>query len=133
MFGNLPLSSAVAANWFPRAIQERQIKNYMIPVYLIQPLVVVENSTLSRVYTDYRDAARQQIANGTSVESIMGPEFVCVDLFFRDRTPNDPYTVCSWACELVKPFTEHNDFVRLAGILLYTQYMRVCIPESSGL
>ena len=126
VFGNLPMSSAIAANWYPPEVQKRQIANYTIPVYLIQPLILIENSTLSRVYTDYLVAARQQIADGFPVESIMGPDFVCVDLFFRDRVPSDAFDVSTWACELMKPFDDHNDFARLAGVLMNAYLMKVC-------
>ena len=83
------------------------------------------DSALCRVYTDYRTAAQQLIASNLSaLSSIIGPDYVCVDLFFRERRPDDAQSVCNWASELAKSFKDFDVFVRLACALLYTYLMR---------
>lgn len=81
---------------------------------------------MSRLYVGFKDAALELIGNGASAPEILGDSnIVCVDLFIRDRVPGDPYTVCSWACELIKHLPEFDMFVQLAWIALLARFMRV--------
>src|SRR5436305_2850086 len=61
VFGNLPMSSAIKANGYPRKVQSQQLCHFRIPIHLIQSLTTFDDSALSRVYTDYRDAARHML------------------------------------------------------------------------
>jgi hypothetical protein len=129
VFGNLPMSSAVMTNGYPRKVQIQQLCHFRIPIYLIQSLITFDDSALGRVYTDYRDAARHMLANGVPNSEVSGPDFTAIDLFFRDRVPSDPHTASFWACELCKTFGDTPIFVQLAGMYLLTYLMRVCNPE----
>jgi hypothetical protein len=126
VFGNLPMSSAIMANGYPRKVQIQQLCHFRIPIHLIQSLITFDNSALARVYTDYRDAARHMLASGVPNEEVSGPDFTAIDLFFRDRVPSDPHTASFWACELCKTFGDAPIFVQLAGMYLLTYLMRVC-------
>jgi len=126
VFGNLPMSSAIMANGYPRKVQIQQLCHFRIPIHLIQSLITFDNSALARVYTDYRDAARHMLASGVPNEEVSGPDFTAIDLFFRDRVPSDPHTASFWACELCKSFGDAPIFVQLAGMYLLTYLMRVC-------
>ena len=122
------MSSAIVTASYPESIQSQQMLNYRIPIHLVQPVVVVEDSPLSRVYTDYRDAARQLIASGAPLAEIVGPQdYVNVDLFYRDRRPTDPFSANFWACETCKTFDEFDDPVKLGAVALLTYFMRVRI------
>lgn len=94
------------------------------PLYTVQPVVAMENSPLSRVITDYRDAARAAIESSTAPIDILGPDGIEVDLFFRDRRPEDNFNVCNWAAELSRSFEDWDIYVRLAGCLSLTYVMR---------
>ena len=132
VFGNLPMSSAISANHYPRYVQTQQLSYFRLPVHLIQSLVIIENSPLARVYTDYRDAARQMLAEGTPSIEVTGPNFTEVDLFFRDREPRDFYTASTWASELSKAFGSDgvSIYVQLAGLYLLTNLMKWTIAPS---
>ena len=139
VFGNLPMSSAIMTNGYPRKVQIQQLCHFRIPIHLIQSLITFEDSALARVYTDYRDAARHMLARGVPKEEVSGPNFTAIDLFFRDRRPSDPHTASFWACELCKSFGDAPIFVQLAGMYLLTYLMRVryswfhpCQPKSSS-
>ena len=130
-FGNLPLSSTMMSNNFPAHIQAQQLSYFQLPVHLRQSLVIIDNSPLARVYTDYRDAARQMLANGTPSEEVLGPDFTEVDLFFRKRRPSDFHTASTWACELSKTFIGlESIYVQLAGIFLLKSLMRWTVAPS---
>ena len=122
VFGNLPMSSAVMTNGYPRGVQIRQLSSFQLPVYLIQSLITVDNSALAKVFTDFRDASRELLLTG---EQATEPNFTAVDLFFRDRVPSDPHTASSWASELCKTFGEFPVSVQLASLYLLTYLMRV--------
>ncbi|KAI9708987.1 MAG: hypothetical protein M1828_002568 [Chrysothrix sp. TS-e1954] len=133
IFGNLPLSSALVAAGHQSSTQARQTSNFMIPNYLIQPLAEYEGSTLSRAYLDYRDEARGWLAKGDNPLSVIGPDYVNVDLFFRERHDNDPRTVCFWASRLVNAFQQQQSLwqrLALAGFL--THFMRWLLNPTEG-
>jgi hypothetical protein len=127
VFGNLPMSSAIMANGYPRKVQIQQLCHFRIPIHLIQSLITYDDYALARVYTDYRDAARHMLASGVPNEEVSGPDFTAIDLFFRDRVPSDPHTASFWACELCKTFRDAPIFVQLAGMYLLTYLMRVML------
>jgi hypothetical protein len=125
-FGNLPMSSAVMTNGYPQTVQIQQLCHFRIPVHLIQSLITIDDSSLARVFTDYRNAARHMLANGVPDLEVSGPNFTAIDLFFRARVPTDPHTASFWACELCMTFGETPMFVQLANMYLLTYLMRVC-------
>lgn len=129
VFGNLALSSAIMTNGYPRMVQTQQLCHFRIPIHLIQSLITFDDSALGRVYTDYRDTARDMLASGVPNSEVSGPDFTAIDLFFRDRVPSDPHTASFWACELCKTFGDAPVFVQLAGMYLLTYLMRVCNPQ----
>lgn len=129
LFGNFGPSGAVMASGVAETLQLQQ--SHRIPIYFVQSSVVIEDSPLSRVYTDYRDAARQLIAGGAPLEDIMGsPDYIDVDLYFRTRQ-NDNFSANFWACEALKSFNEFDHLVKLGSVALITHLMRVsCIDRS---
>ena len=81
---------------------------------------------MSEMYVGFKETALEMIGSGVSAPTILGdPEVVYIDLFLRERTPSDGYTVCGWACELVKQLPEFDMFVQLAWISLLSRFMRV--------
>lgn len=74
------------------------------PLHAVQTVTAFEDSPLSRVITDYREAARAAIHHGMAPIDIMGHDGVEVELFFRDRTFEDNYSVGNWASEVSRSF-----------------------------
>lgn len=104
----------------------------------MKPIELEDSCSFSSVYTNFRGAARDMLAAGTPVPAVIGPDFVVVDLCFRDRKPTDPHTICSWASEVCKSFGEFDIFVLLAHVFFLSAYMRVslavigfCVPVSN--
>lgn len=127
LFGDL--RELGGSNWreYHTSLQEFTVQSFAtIPLHLIQPRIVIEDSPLSKVYTGFRDAARQMIATGTPAADIVNSTDVALDLFFRERELFDAFTCASWACELCRSFGDVDDTVRLASIFLLTRLMRVC-------
>lgn len=127
IFGDLRAFGGNSSRQYHNSLEEFTVRSSAtIPVYLIQSRLVLEDSALSKVYTGFRDAARQMIATGTPALNIVNGSEVVVDLFFRERWPNDGFTCSSWACELCRSFGEVDDIVRIACVFLLTRLMRVC-------
>ena len=124
LFGNFTTPASVSSSGFSETVQLQQ--SHKVPIHFVQSSVVVEDSPLSRVYTDYRDAARQLVAGGAPLPDVTGSlDFINVDLYFRTRQ-NDPFSANFWACEALKTFTEFDHLVKLGGVVLLTHLMRVC-------
>jgi hypothetical protein len=89
-----------------------------------------DGSLLSNLFFSFRDAAREMIANGVPANKVLGDSYKFdVELFFRDRTPEDPFTADTWACEIAKKVEDFDLFVLLGGCALSTAYMRVSLPS----
>jgi hypothetical protein len=126
MFGDLRALGGSNSRQYHTSLEEFTVQSAAtVPVYLIQSRLVIEDSPLSKVFTGFRDAARQMVATGTPVLDIVNGDDVVVDLLFRDRTLNDGFTCSSWACELCRSFGEVHDFVRIGWAFLLTKLMRV--------
>ncbi|KZL71810.1 bzip transcription factor, partial [Colletotrichum incanum] len=124
-FGNLPLSCAVRANYYPAAVQARQLLNLQTEEYRLPSFIASDGSPLSNLFYSYRDAAMEMLSKGVPSFQVLGPsDRIDLELFFRDREPHDTYDVHSWACELLKNIEGYDVFVQLASIALYTTYMR---------
>ena len=104
----------------------------LLPDYRSLPLHTDVDSQLGRVYIGYRDAALEMIADGTPAPSVLGPPgYVDFDLFFRDRSPEDGFTVSAFACELFKSMDGTQDlFTLMASVMHVTYLMRVRLSNS---
>ncbi|GJD03693.1 BZIP transcription factor [Colletotrichum higginsianum] len=124
-FGNLPLSSAVRANYYPAAVQARQLLALQTEEYRLPSFIASDGSPLSSLFYSYRDAAMEMLSNGVPASQVLGPsDRIDLELFFREREPHDAYDVHSWSCELLKNIEGYDIFVKLASVALYTTYMR---------
>lgn len=126
LFGQLPSSCTNLFENYSTSSTRLETATLSVPAYLIQPLWQSEDSPLSRVYVQFRDAARKMIADGTPLEQILGPDLINVDLFFRARQGTEAHTVSSWACEVTKRFSTISLVMRLALAMHFTYLMRVC-------
>ncbi|TIC90594.1 hypothetical protein CH35J_011530 [Colletotrichum higginsianum] len=124
-FGNLPLSSAVRANYYPAAVQARQLLALQTEEYRLPSFIASDGSPLSSLFYSYRDAAMEMLSNGVPASQVLGPsDRIDLELFFREREPHDAFDVHSWSCELLKNIEGYDIFVKLASVALYTTYMR---------
>lgn len=106
--------------------QQDSAYRWRVPIHLILPLTIPDDSSMCRVYTEYLQAARSMIASGDPVSLLLGSnDDIIVDLLFRQRRPDDRWDCSSWACELFRSFTEYELFVRLANTFFLTRFMRV--------
>ncbi|KIX05360.1 uncharacterized protein Z518_06232 [Rhinocladiella mackenziei CBS 650.93] len=104
--------------------QEGQQTRLRIPVHLVLPLVIEDDSYMSRTYVHYVQAARHMLERGVPWSEVLGPgDQVTVDLFFRNRLPGDKFDCSSWASEVCRSF-DNDVFVRLATVFMLTFMMR---------
>ncbi|KAI5270558.1 hypothetical protein E4T47_06058 [Aureobasidium subglaciale] len=133
LFGNLPFSSAIKANGYPANIQLQQLQNLdSTTEYSMLPLHTFESEALGRAYLSFRDATLQMIADGMSAREVLGPrDHINLDLFFRDRRPEDGHSVNTFVCEIMKPLANPDIIAKLASIVLLAPMMRwILFPTS---
>lgn len=122
---NTSVPAGATSDWDLCVAQLAQGTQLRVPRHLILPLVISDDSTMSRTYTHYLQAARQMLQNGVPVSEILGPsDTVAVDIFFRPRAHGDNFDCASWACEISRS-NDTDVFVRLASVFFLTHMMRV--------
>lgn len=105
---------------------QRQMHSYRIPEYFVLPSLYEEDRCpLAAVYTDFRDLGRSQLAEGISLEEVLGSQEVELSVFFHGRRPEDPHTPNTWACEYMRLLKDFDIYVSLASIFTYSRFMRV--------
>ncbi|OQV01549.1 Fungal Zn2-Cys6 binuclear cluster domain-containing protein isoform 2 [Cladophialophora immunda] len=121
---NFPSAQPRLNEWDLCVSQEDQFTRLRVPRHLVLPLVIPDDSPMSRTYTDYVHGARRMLESGVPVSDVLGAsEKVAVDLFFRPRQATDKFDCASWACEVSRSF-DNDVFVRLASAYLLTHMMR---------
>ncbi|KAJ9607670.1 hypothetical protein H2200_007748 [Cladophialophora chaetospira] len=127
VFGEIRLApTKVTTSYGSITLQQQQTVNLRIPEYLIQPLLFdEERCPMAAVYTDFRDYGRRQLAEGQSLETVLGSSKVDLALYFRERRPGDPHTPATWACEFMRLLKDFDTYVALACIFTYARFMRV--------
>jgi hypothetical protein len=97
-----------------------------IPVHLVLPLIVPDDSILSNMYTNYVEGARHMLNTGIPLTEVLGTsDEVSLELFFRPRTKNDAFDCASWACEVCRLLPIIDECVRMACAYMLTFMMRV--------
>ncbi|KAH0286597.1 hypothetical protein M436DRAFT_50040 [Aureobasidium namibiae CBS 147.97] len=133
-FGNLPFSSAIKANGYPAHIQHQQLQNLSTSAeYSMLPLHSNEHDALlGKAYLSFRDATLQMIADGMNARDVLGsPDYVNLDLFFRDRVPTDGHSVDTFVCEILKSLANPDLYAKLATVVLLGPLMRwILFPTS---
>ncbi|KAK5053121.1 hypothetical protein LTR84_002095 [Exophiala bonariae] len=123
---NLPPSKQRAGNASDLSIaQDNMMVQLRIPIHLVLPLIIPDDSYLSNMYTDYVEGAKQMLKSGTSFTDVLGDnDEVSLELFFRSRTGNDKFDCASWACEVCRALPILDDYVRMASAYMLTLMMR---------
>ena len=104
--------------------QKRQERLLEGPDYQILPYIINDDSPFSLAFSNFRNAVTHMRSHGTSMEYILGPLETHVELLFRTRQADDPFTSCTWACEMARIYA-HIDFnTQLANAFLLSRYMR---------
>lgn len=120
-FGNLAMSDAILANQYPPAVQARQLSvihgtiETCLPINLDIQTSGVASLAASAV-ASFRDAARNQIAQGVPARNVLSMDGFELDLFYRDRTSDDPHNLAGWAAEWGKAWTHMPMEVRFAAV-----------------
>ncbi|OQV06006.1 hypothetical protein CLAIMM_10649 [Cladophialophora immunda] len=127
IFGEIPLPpTEITTSHGSITLQQQQILNLRIPEYLILPLLFDEERyPMAAVYTDFRDYGRRQLAEGQSLETVLGSSKVDLALYLRERQPGDQHTPATWACEFMRLLKDFDTYVALACIFTYARFMRV--------
>ncbi|KIW13954.1 hypothetical protein PV08_06735 [Exophiala spinifera] len=120
-----PLIHDPAPNrWDLSVAQDKQSTRLRIPRHLVLPLIIHDDSYMSRTYTHYLQGARQMLDGGVPMMDVLGSDDeISVDLFFRSRTKTDKFDCASWACEVTRSY-ETEVYTRLGSAYMLTLLMR---------
>lgn len=128
-FGNLAMSNAVRVNGYPIEIQTQQLQVLSAPIETCLPLNFeltmdgMARAAGNAVIT-FRDAARDAIARGAPAARVLSLDGLDLDLFSRERRPDDMLTVANWAAEWGKAWKMFPVEVRYAAIHYIGSLMR---------
>lgn len=117
VFGNLPGSSAVRSEGFPRSIQEQQLQLYGKPQWSNRPMAFDDGSPFCQAYMSYVDAAEAMIRAATPLTEIVGTEQPNVNRFFQPCYNVKNSNVGHCASSLMAALSELELASRLAWIL----------------
>ncbi|KAK5188955.1 hypothetical protein LTR92_011047 [Exophiala xenobiotica] len=120
-----PESSRSVPNWGDLSVaQGNQSTRLRIPRHLVLPLIIPDDSYMSRTYIHYLQGARHMLETGVPRSNVLGvDDEVLVDLFVRSRTDRDQFDCASWACEVSRGY-ETDVFARLCTAYMLTFMMR---------
>ncbi|KAF2152164.1 hypothetical protein K461DRAFT_322251 [Myriangium duriaei CBS 260.36] len=101
----------------------RQRERVKQPPHSLKSFTYRDGSLLCDLFFNFYDAGLHMLTKGET--SILGSDFeIDVELFFRPKTPEDPFNVCTWASEIVRGFPDFDTFVQLACIYCWSSFMK---------
>ncbi|KAJ9628862.1 hypothetical protein H2203_002765 [Taxawa tesnikishii (nom. ined.)] len=123
-FGNLPFSSAIKANGMCPDVQARQVSNLSKPEWSCESLLVFSDDPISQMIQGFHRKTAEWIAQGISLESILGQSgLLRLDPFVVNKPYSDIRDVQSWAANFAyscvsKPTSEALVTIRGAAVLM---------------
>lgn len=100
--------------------------------YMLQPLHHHDTSHLQRLsilYTSFRDTARQMIATGVPVVSVLGDSRVSCDVLLNSQPITSSMSV--WVYALVNSVQGVDTLFRLAWFSYITRFLKVGLPSQT--
>lgn len=117
--------------WVGEGLWNRQQASLSGPKHLVQPFIVEDHSPLSRLYKSFMNGAKQMIAEGAAtLEGVLGPLDAEVDLLYRDRISSDAFCASTFACEVVKYYSDVDMDTQMAHAFLLARWMRWILAPS---
>ena len=122
--------STFPGQWFSMEAHKRQEALLEGLNHLILPYIIPDDSPLSLAFSNFRDAVQHMVTQGIPLSSLLGPLDTEVDLLFRTRSTDDPFTAGTWACELSRIYAHIDIFTQLANAFLLSRFMRWILDPS---
>ena len=116
--------SSFEAIRYPDQLRQQQELKLLGPLHSITPHNIPDDSPLSLIFVNFKNGVGKMLAQGTSLDEVLGPIDPVVDLIFRSRTPMDSFSACTWACELARTDVAVDIFTQLANAFLLSRFMR---------
>ena len=110
--------------WYPAEVRHEQERKFRGPEHAITPHVIPDSSPLSLIFENFKDGVRNMLFQGVPEYQVLGDLDPVVDLLFRSRRPDDPFSASTWACELARIDVTVDIFTQLANAFLLSRFMR---------
>lgn len=124
-FGNLPFSSSLVATGYTDNVQRQQRLNFEVGEHYLLPLILVEDSSLGRVYTDFIELGRQTIIESGSVDTVLEGACPNAEYFFRPRGEGDPITAYTFGFDVNRSFSGRFSYsLHLASSIMLGRLVR---------
>lgn len=101
----------------------------LVPFYLIQPLTYTDNQILSRAYSSFLIFQRQQIANGTNADRLVGRGHADVTALIDEAGLRSADPISRFIASLLATFGLKNLPEKLGMMHLLYVLLRVCSPR----
>lgn len=103
-----------------------QLREVSLPIYMIQPLHRPHDDPISNIYTSFRDYARLAIANGASIDKILGSPDQDAGADLSKGNSMSTSELSRWASQVVSSYGPGLSLAtRLAAIQLHMTFLRV--------
>ena len=102
-----------------------QLRDVSLPIYMVQPLHKPHDDPVSNIYTSFRDYARLAIANGASIDKILGSPDLDAGADLSKGDSMSASKLSRWASQVVSSYGGLSLATRLAAIQLHMTFMRV--------
>ena len=97
-----------------------------LPIYMIQPLDRPHDNPISNIYTSFRSYARQAVANGDSINRVLGSLELDAGVDLSESDNTSASELSRWASQAVSSFGgEMSLAARLGAIHLHMKLMLV--------
>ena len=100
----------------------------LLPIHLIQPLEKPHDNPISNVYSEFRNDAREALADGAPVSAVLGPPELDAGAVLSDGDYASAGELSRWAGQLVSSRDELSIASKLGIMFLIFKFMRVSWP-----
>ena len=123
LFGNLPFSNG--SNTSEVLDPPRQPQNISLSMHYIQPLEGPHSDPISKVYSSFRDLARQTLADGGSDCRVLGSRDLDAGVILGIADPQSTSMLSTWVGQVVSSYGMQSMASKLGLMNLMFKLMRV--------
>lgn len=132
LFGNLPFSHAVRANYYPEDIQNHQVNNLFIPTWAMKVVNSDWDGISYGALKTFLEESKAMILGGVSPDAIFGVHPYVGALFDESTFKRGP-PLSQWAARMVKSIkVKSPDMTQFSSMCIFWYVMRWMIYPSAS-
>ena len=124
--------TSLDADWAGSLGSGNQFCDMSLPIYMVPPLHKPHDDPMSSIYTSFRDYAREAIANGGSIDKILGSPTVDAGVDLSKGNSTSTSELSQWASQVASAYGGGMSLATRLGVIhLHMTFMRVSWPKLS--